>query len=86
VGCCGVHSWRCKLLKIWLPEAIDWIDIDPAYQKEGSNGLSHELIKNLKTFGVKTIDTLVSWNDWSPPFFHIMGSPRGDMINLELKI
>ena len=74
-----------------VPETIGWIDtigVDPAYQKRGlATALGHELIKNLKAFGVKTIYTLVSWNDWDLlQFFHAMGFTRGDMINLELKI
>ena len=74
-----------------VPETIGWIDtigVDPAYQKRGlAKALAHELIKNLKAFGVKTIYTLVSWNDWDLlQFFHAMGFTRGDMINLELKI
>jgi predicted N-acetyltransferase YhbS len=74
-----------------VPETIGWIDtigIDPAYQKKGlATALAHELISNLKHFGVKTIYTLVSWNDWDLlQFFHAMGFSRGDMINLELKI
>ena len=74
-----------------VPETIGWIDtigVDPAYQKRGlATALTHELIKNLKAFGVKTIYTLVSWNDWDLlQFFHAMGFTRGDMINLELKI
>jgi len=37
--------------------------------------------------GVKTIYTLVNWNDWDLlQFFHAMGFTRGDLINLELKI
>jgi len=74
-----------------VPETIGWIDtigVDPAYQKRGlAKALAHELIKNLKVLGVKTIYTLVSWNDWDLlQFFHAMGFTRGDMINLELKI
>jgi len=74
-----------------VPETIGWIDtigIDPAYQKKGlATALSRELIQNLKALGVKTIYTLVSWNDWDLlQFFHAMGFTRGDMINLELKI
>ncbi len=74
-----------------VPETIGWIDtigVDPAYQKRGlATGLTHELIKNLKDHGVKTLYTLVSWNDWDLlQFFHAMGFTRGDMINLELKI
>ncbi len=74
-----------------VPETIGWIDtigIDPAYQKRGlATALARELIKNLKALGVKTIYTLVSWNDWDLlQFFHAMGFTRGDMINLELKI
>ena len=74
-----------------VPETIGWIDtigVDPVYQKRGlATALAHELIKNLKAFGVKTIYTLVSWNDWDLlQFFHAMGFTRGDMINLELKI
>jgi predicted N-acetyltransferase YhbS len=74
-----------------VPETIGWIDtigVDPAYQKRGlATALAHELIKNLKALGVKTIYTLVSWNDWDLlQFFHAMGFTRGDMINLELKI
>ncbi len=74
-----------------VPETIGWIDtigVDPAHQKKGlATALAHELIKNLKAFGVKTIYTLVSWNDWDLlQFFHAMGFTRGDLINLELKI
>ena len=74
-----------------VPETIGWIDtigVDPAYQKRGlATALAHELIKNLKAVGVKTVYTLVSWNDWDLlQFFHAMGFSRGDMINLELKI
>jgi predicted N-acetyltransferase YhbS len=74
-----------------VPETVGWIDtigVDPVYQKRGlATALAHELIKNLKAFGVKTIYTLVSWNDWDLlQFFHAMGFARGDLINLELKI
>ena len=74
-----------------VPETIGWMDtigVDPAYQKKGvATALARELIKNLKAIGVKTIYTLVSWNDWDLlQFFHAMGFTRGDMINLELKI
>lgn len=78
-------------LEFGVPETIGWIDtigIDPTYQKRGvATALANELIKNLKAIGVKTIYTLVSWNDWDLlQFFHAMGFTRGDMINLELKI
>ena len=74
-----------------VPETIGWIDtigVEPAYQKKGlATALVRELVQNLKSFGVKTIYTLVSWNDWDLlQFFHAMGFSRGDMINLELKI
>jgi len=74
-----------------VPETIGWIDtidIDPANQKKGlATALARELIQSLKALGVKTIYTLVSWNDWDLlQFFHAMGFTRGDMINLELKI
>lgn len=74
-----------------VPDTIGWIDtigIDPVYQKKGlATALASELIKNLKTIGVRSIYTLVSWNDWDLlQFFHAMGFTRGDMINLELKI
>ena len=74
-----------------VPETIAWIDtigIDPANQKKGfATALARELIQSLKALGVKTIYTLVSWNDWDLlQFFHAMGFTRGDMINLELKI
>jgi len=74
-----------------VPETIGWMDtigVDPAYQKKGvATALAHELIENLKAIGVRTIYTLVSWNDWDLlQFFHAMGFTRGDMINLELKI
>jgi predicted N-acetyltransferase YhbS len=74
-----------------VPETIGWIDtigVEPGYQKKGvATALAHELIKNLKAIGVKTIYTLVSWNDWDLlQFFHAMGFTRGDMINLELRI
>ncbi len=74
-----------------VPDTIGWIDtigVDPDYQKRGlAKALAGELIKSLKGVGVKTIYTLVSWNDWDLlQFFHSMGFGRGDMINLELKI
>lgn len=74
-----------------VPDTIGWIDtigIDPAYQKRKlATALANELIKNLKAVGVRTIYTLVNWNDWDLlQFFHAMGFTRGDMINLELKI
>jgi len=74
-----------------VPDTIGWIDtigIDPAYQKKGlAKALAQELIRKLKTIGVRTIYTLVSWSDWDLlQFFHAMGFTRGDMINLELKI
>jgi ribosomal protein S18 acetylase RimI-like enzyme len=74
-----------------VPETIGWMDtigVDPAYQKKGvATALAHELIKNLKAIGVRTIYTLVSWDDWDLlQFFHAMGFTRGDMITLELKI
>jgi predicted N-acetyltransferase YhbS len=74
-----------------VPDTIGWIDtigVDPAYQKKGlATALAKELINSLKLVGVRTIYTLVSWNDWNLlQFFHAMGFTRGDMINLELKI
>ena len=74
-----------------VPETVGWMDtigVEPAYQKKGvATALAHELIKNLKAIGVRTIYTLVSWNDWDLlQFFHARGFTRGDMINLELKI
>ena len=74
-----------------VPNTIGWIDtigVDPIYQKKGlATALAQELIKKLKTIGVKTIYTLVSWNDWDLlQFFHATGFTRGDMINLELTI
>jgi len=74
-----------------VPDTIGWIDtigIDPVFQKQGlATALTQELIANLRAAGVKTIYTLVSWNDWDLlQFFHAMGFTRGDMINLELKI
>jgi predicted N-acetyltransferase YhbS len=74
-----------------VPNTIGWIDtigVNPIYQKKGlATALAQELIKKLKTIGVKTIYTLVSWNDWDLlQFFHAMGFTRGDMINLELTI
>jgi predicted N-acetyltransferase YhbS len=74
-----------------VPNTIGWIDtigVDPAYQKKRlATALAQELIKNLRALGVRTIYTLVSWDDWDLlQFFHAMGFTRGDMINLELKI
>ena len=74
-----------------VPETIGWIDtigVEPGYQKKGvATALARELIKNLKAIGVKTIYTLVSWNNWDLlQFFHAMGFTRGDLINLELRI
>ncbi len=81
---------------------IDTIGVDPEYQNRGvGRALMEALIKNLKTTGrettpeeeqsditgVKTVYTLVKWNDWELlQFFHAMGFKRGEMINLELKI
>jgi predicted N-acetyltransferase YhbS len=83
---CDVSGWE-----FGVPETIGWMDtigVEPVYQKRGvATALAYELIKNLKATGVKTIYTLVSWNDWTLlQFFHAMGFTRGDMINLELKI
>ena len=74
-----------------VPENVGWIDtigVDPAYQMEGvATRLAKELINNLRAVGVKTIYTLVNWNDWDLlQFFHAMGFTRGDLINLELKV
>jgi len=74
-----------------VPDTVGWIDtigIDPAYQKKGvAARLALDLIRNLKALGVKSIYTLVSWNDWDLlQFFHAMGFTRGEMLNLELKI
>jgi predicted N-acetyltransferase YhbS len=74
-----------------VPDTIGWIDtigVDPAHQKKGlATALVQELVQRLKAMGVRTIYTLVSWNDWDLlQFFHAMGFTRGDMINLELKI
>jgi len=74
-----------------VPDTIGWIDtigVEPDYQKKGlATALTGELVKNLKALGVRTIYTLVSWDDWDLlQFFRAMGFTRGDMINLELKI
>jgi ribosomal protein S18 acetylase RimI-like enzyme len=74
-----------------VPDTIGWIEtigIDPVFQKKGlATALAHELMKHLKATGVRTIYTLVSWEDWDLlQFFHTMGFTRGEMINLELKI
>ena len=74
-----------------VPDTIGWIDtmgVDPVHQKKGlATALAQELIQRLKALGVRTIYTLVSWDDWDLlQFFHAMGFTRGDMINLELKI
>ncbi len=74
-----------------VPETIGWIDtigVEPGYQKKGlATALARELIHKLKAMGVRSIYTLVSWNDWDLlQFFHAMGFSRGDMINLALKI
>ncbi len=78
-------------LEFGVPDTIGWIEtigIDPVYQKKGlATALAHELMKHLEATGVRTIYTLVSWDDWDLlQFFHAMGFIRGDMINLELKI
>jgi ribosomal protein S18 acetylase RimI-like enzyme len=74
-----------------VPDTTGWIDtlgIDPNYQGKGlATILMRELVSHLKRIGVKTVYTLVNWNDWDLlQFFHSMGFERGDMINLELKI
>jgi N-acetylglutamate synthase-like GNAT family acetyltransferase len=67
---------------------IDTIGVDPSCQKKGlATALMQEVIKHLRSLGVKTIYTLVSWDDWDLlQFFRTKGFTRGDMINLELKI
>jgi ribosomal protein S18 acetylase RimI-like enzyme len=74
-----------------VPDTIGWIDtigVDPVHQKKGlATALAQELIQRLQAIGVRTIYTLVNWDDWDLlQFFHAMGFTRGDMINLELKI
>src|SRR4030043_1968151 len=66
-----------------VPDTIGWIEticIDPVYQKKGlATALAHELIKHLKAIGVRTIYTLVTWDDWDLlQFFHTIGFTRGD--------
>jgi ribosomal protein S18 acetylase RimI-like enzyme len=67
---------------------IDTVGIDPNYQRKGlATALIQEVVKHLRSIGVKTICTLVSWDDWDLlQFFRAKGFTRGDMINLELKI
>ena len=74
-----------------VPDTTGWIDtigVDPSFQKKGlATALIQEVIKHLRSLGVKTIYTLVSWDDWDLlQFFRAKGFSRGDMINLELKI
>ena len=74
-----------------VSDTIGWIDtigVEPAQQKKGvARALAQELIRRLRAMGVRTVYTLVSWNDWDLlQFFHAMGFTRGDMINLELMI
>jgi predicted N-acetyltransferase YhbS len=74
-----------------VPDATGWIDtigVDPSFQKKGlATALIQEVIKHLRSLGVKTIYTLVSWDDWDLlQFFRAKGFSRGDMINLEMKI
>jgi len=65
-----------------VPDTIGWIDIlgvDPLHQKKGvATALANELIKSLNAVGVKTIYTLVSWDDWDLlQFFRSVDSPEG---------
>ena len=74
-----------------VPDTVGWIDtigIDPAYQKRRlATALANEMINKLRALGVRTIYTLVNWDNWDLlQFFHAMGFSRGDMINLELRI
>lgn len=74
-----------------VPDTTGWIDtigVAPDFQKKGlATALIQEVIKHLRSLGVKTIYTLVSWDDWELlQFFRAKGFTRGDMINLELKI
>ena len=74
-----------------VPDATGWIDtigVAPDFQTKGlATALVQEVIKHLRSLGVKTIYTLVSWDDWDLlQFFRTMGFARGDMINLELRI
>jgi ribosomal protein S18 acetylase RimI-like enzyme len=73
------------------PAHIGWIDtigVDPDYQRRGiAKILFTEMVNNFKKVGVDTINTFVSWNDWSLlMFFEKMNFRKGEMINLELKI
>lgn len=75
-----------------VPDTVAWIStigVDPQYQHKGvARKLGQEFIKNLKSFGVTIVYTLVNWNDWDLlKFFRNMGFSRGgEMINLELKL
>jgi len=74
-----------------VPATVGWIDaigVDPPHQKHGwATALIREMIRRFQTLGVKTVYTLVSWDDWDLlQLFHRIGFSRGDMINLELKI
>ena len=74
-----------------VPDTIGWIDtigVDPAHQKKGiAAALVRALFETLRSQGVQTVYTLVSWDDWDLlQFFRAVGFRRGDMINLELKI
>jgi len=74
-----------------VPATVGWIDaigVDPPHQKQGwATALIREMIRRFQTLGVKTVYTLVSWDDWDLlQLFHRIGFSRGDMINLELKI
>ncbi len=74
-----------------VPATVGWIDaigVDPPHQKQGwATALIREMIRRFQALGVKTLYTLVSWDDWDLlQLFHRIGFSRGDMINLELKI
>ncbi len=74
-----------------IHETVGWIEtvgIDPGFQGGGiASSLARHLIVTLKALGVKTVYTLVHWDEWDLlQFFHKIGFTRGDMINLELKI
>ena len=81
-----VSSWE-----FGIPDTMGWIEtilVKPAYRKKGvAKALVHALIERMKTKGVKTVYTLVTWDDWDLlQFFHSIGFTKGEMIHLELRI
>lgn len=74
-----------------IPETsatIDTVGVHPEYQHHGvANDLMDQFLTNMKGIGVKTIYTLVNWNDFSlKRFFANHKFQPSRRLNLELQL